>query len=129
MTWHGRPARPVRRPRLDGHGLDRGPVVTVMVDGRPRTAYVGESVAAALMADDDLELRITSGGEPRGVFCGMGGCFDCLVIVDGVPGCRACVTWVRDGMVVDRQRGPGVAYRELSKGTPADGDRAGGERA
>jgi hypothetical protein len=37
----------------------------------------------------------------------MGVCFDCLVVVDGVPGTRACVTWVRDGMTVSRQDGPG----------------------
>lgn len=114
----------LRRPRLDGHGLDRGTAVTVLVDGRPRTAYLGESVAAALMSDDDLELRTTSGGEPRGLFCGMGVCFECLVIIDGVPGCRACVTWVSDGMVVDRQRGPGVAYREAA-GVDPEGDGGG----
>jgi predicted molibdopterin-dependent oxidoreductase YjgC len=93
-------------------GLRRGAEVRLTVDGQSRVAYLGESVAAALMADGDLELRSTATGEARGVFCGMGVCFDCLVIVDGVPGTRACVTWVTDGMVVDRQRGPGYAYRD-----------------
>jgi NADH dehydrogenase/NADH:ubiquinone oxidoreductase subunit G len=41
----------------------------------------------------------------------MGVCFDCLVVVDGVPNTRACVTWVRDGMVVARQDGFGPASR------------------
>lgn len=102
----------MRRTRLDKlKGLGRGPAVEVVIDGRPRTAYLGESVAAAVMADDDeLELRTTAGGEPRGLFCGMGVCFDCLVIVDGVPGTRACVTWVSAGMVVERQRGHGIPY-------------------
>lgn len=105
-----------RRHRLAGHGLERGPEVTVVVDGRPRTAYHGESVAAALMADDDdLEVRTTSGGAPRGLFCGMGACFDCLVVVDGIPGTRACVAWVRDGMVVDRQQGRGIPYRPTGR--------------
>ncbi len=54
----------------------------------------------------ELALRTTAGGEPRGVFCGMGVCFDCLVVVDGVPSTRACVTWVRDGMAVATQVGP-----------------------
>ncbi len=99
------------RRRLHGHGLERGPAVNVVVDGRPRTAYLGESVAAALMADDDdLELRTTAGGAPRGLFCGMGACFDCLVVVDGIPGTRACVAWVRDGMVVALQQGRGIPY-------------------
>ncbi|GLY75462.1 (2Fe-2S)-binding protein [Actinoallomurus iriomotensis] len=98
----------IERPRLPaGHGLERGPAVTVTVDGRPVTAYLGESVAAALMAAGGLDTRTTRGGERRGLFCGMGVCFDCLVIVDGVPGTRACVTWVREGMDIARQDGPG----------------------
>jgi predicted molibdopterin-dependent oxidoreductase YjgC len=100
----------LRRPRLaEGPGLRRGPLVALTIDGRPATAYLGESVAAALLADgaDDLSTRTTRAGDARGVFCGMGVCFDCLVVVDGVPGTRACVTWVRDGMTVSRQDGPG----------------------
>ena len=49
--------------------------------------------------------RTTPTGEPRGIFCGMGVCFDCLVVVDGIPNTRACVTWAREGMVVARQDG------------------------
>jgi len=37
----------------------------------------------------------------------MGVCFDCLVVVDGVPSTRACVTWTRQGMQVRTQDGPG----------------------
>ena len=88
-------------------GLERGRPVTVTVDGAPTPAYLGESVATVLMADGTLWLRTTKDGEHRGLFCGMGVCFDCLVIVDGVPGTRACVTWVRDGMDIARQHGPG----------------------
>lgn len=91
----------------DTRGMRRGPAVTITVDGRTVTAYEGESVAAALLADGDLSTRTTMDGEPRGLFCGMGVCFDCLVIVDGVPSTRACVTWVRGGMDVARQAGPG----------------------
>jgi predicted molibdopterin-dependent oxidoreductase YjgC len=87
-------------------GLERGPQVTFHVDGRPAQAYAGETVAAALMAEDVAELRTTAGGAPRGVFCGMGVCFDCLVVVDGVPNTRACMTWVAEGLDVRRQAGP-----------------------
>jgi D-hydroxyproline dehydrogenase subunit gamma len=115
----------IKRPRLQAtRGLERGPAVTLTVDGRPATAYLGESVAAALMAagdppGGDLSTRTTPGGEPRGLFCGMGVCFDCLVIVDGVPGTRACVTWVREGMDIARQDGPG--HRRPRGDTPGDG--------
>ncbi len=88
-------------------GLQRGPRIRVTVDGREQDAYVGESVAAVMMADDDLELRSTIGGAARGVFCGMGACFDCLAIVDDVPNTRTCVTWAKDGMVIQRQCGAG----------------------
>jgi predicted molibdopterin-dependent oxidoreductase YjgC len=80
----------------------------VTLDGRPVTAYEGESVAALLLAEGITATRVTRGGEPRGVYCGMGVCFDCLVVVDGVPNTRACVTWVREGMTVERQAGLGA---------------------
>ena len=88
-----------------GAGLARGPAVTIAVDGRHVTAYLGESVAAALLAEGIGATRRTPGGAPRGVFCGMGVCFDCLAVVDGVPNTRACMTWVRDGMDVRLQDG------------------------
>ena len=89
------------------HGLERGRAVTLTLDGRPVTAFEGESVAALLLAEGHAEMRFTPTGAPRGVYCGMGVCFDCLVVVDGVPNTRACVTWVRDGMDVRRQDGFG----------------------
>ena len=88
-----------------GHGLERGAPVSLTLDGRETTAYEGETVAALLLAEGHLAMRTTPGREPRGVYCGMGVCFDCLVVVDGVPNTRACVTWVREGMNVARQDG------------------------
>lgn len=87
------------------HGLERGPAVALTLDGRQVTAFEGESVAALLYAENQITTRFTRTGEPRGVFCGMGVCFDCLVVVDGIPNTRACVTWVREGMEVSRQDG------------------------
>ncbi len=90
-------------------GVRRGRKITIFVDGRPLTAFLGESVAAALLAEGYLAFRHTARrGEPRGLFCGMGICFDCLVVVDGRPGRRACMIEVRDGMQVELQQGWGV---------------------
>jgi predicted molibdopterin-dependent oxidoreductase YjgC len=36
----------------------------------------------------------------------MGVCFECLVIVDGVGNRQACLTPLREGMVVKTQHGP-----------------------
>jgi D-hydroxyproline dehydrogenase subunit gamma len=88
-----------------GPELERGPRVEIVVDRRPVEAYEGETVAAVLLAGGTAATRRTVKGEPRGVFCGMGVCFDCLVVVDGVPNTRACMTWVRSGLQVERQDG------------------------
>ena len=98
-----------------GEELERGPEVTVTVDGRPTTAYLGESVAAVLFTEGNARTRTTVGGEPRGVFCGMGVCFDCLVVVDDIPNTRACMTWVRDGMRVELQDGLGGSWPALAQ--------------
>jgi aerobic-type carbon monoxide dehydrogenase small subunit (CoxS/CutS family) len=75
--------------------------LTVVVDGEPVPAFVGESVAAVLLALGRRTFRHTGQGAPRGLYCGMGLCFDCLVTVDGVENVRACLTPVAEGMVVD----------------------------
>jgi predicted molibdopterin-dependent oxidoreductase YjgC len=93
----------VRLP--DGHGLERGAQLSLTLDGRTVTAYEGETVAAVLLAEGHIATRSTRSGSPRGVYCGMGVCFDCLVVVDGAPNTRACVTSVREGMQVARQNG------------------------
>ncbi len=88
-----------------GRELERGPRVTILLDGEAVEAYEGETVAAVLLARGEITTRTTPGGEPRGIFCGMGVCFDCLMIVDGVPNTRACMTWVREGLDARRQDG------------------------
>jgi NADPH-dependent 2,4-dienoyl-CoA reductase/sulfur reductase-like enzyme len=78
--------------------------VRISLDGVPVEARPGEILAAALAAAGALDLRETRGGGRRGIFCGMGVCHECLVTVDGEPNRRACMTTVRAGMDVRRQR-------------------------
>jgi aerobic-type carbon monoxide dehydrogenase small subunit (CoxS/CutS family) len=74
----------------------------VTVDGEPVQAYAGESVATVLLALGRRSFRHTDKHhEPRGIFCGMGICFDCLVTVDGMENVRACVTLVEEGMAIE----------------------------
>jgi hypothetical protein len=89
-------------------GLARGRRLHFMFDGLPVLACEGETVAAALFAAGHRTLRTSSrAGAPRGLFCGMGVCFDCLVRVNGRPNLRACQTPVADGMIVETQLGHG----------------------
>ena len=89
---------------LDGN-ISRGEAVTIDLNGKPVTAYLGESVATVLLSEEVFAMRTTTLGEPRGVFCGMGVCFDCLVVVDGKPNTRACMTWIKAGMNIRTQDG------------------------
>jgi D-hydroxyproline dehydrogenase subunit gamma len=98
-----------RLPLRREDGLERGRQFGVVLDGRPVTAFAGETVAALLVVDSGLWARRTTGGAARGIYCGMGVCFDCLVVVDGVPNTRACMTLVADGMRIEHQDGPGFS--------------------
>lgn len=75
---------------------------TFTYDGEAVDAYPGESIAASLIAADHLTCRETRTGEPRGVFCGMGVCGECSVIVDGRSR-RACMEKAKAGITVERQ--------------------------
>jgi predicted molibdopterin-dependent oxidoreductase YjgC len=78
-----------------------GAAVTMQVNGKPMPARRGQTVAAAMLAAGQRVLRHTrNAGKPRGLFCAMGVCFDCVMTIDGKAGVRACMTRVEDGMQV-----------------------------
>ena len=73
-------------------------------NGTPYFALPGDSIASALLANGVRVLRYSEQKrEPRGLYCGIGHCFECRVTVDGVRSVRACITPVRDGMRVQSQ--------------------------
>ena len=102
--------------------LEGRQALTVQVDGEPVPAFAGESVATVLLAQGRRTLRHTKHGAPRGLFCGMGVCFDCLVTIDGLENVRACLTPVseaerargvrRDELDLDALAAPGVGGAE-----------------
>ncbi|MFE3453608.1 (2Fe-2S)-binding protein [Nonomuraea sp. NPDC059194] len=70
----------------------------ITVDGRPVPVIPGQSVGAALHAAGITSWRTTRhGGRPRGLFCGIGVCFDCLVTVNGRESQRACLVEAMPG--------------------------------
>lgn len=98
--------------RVENHVVletgEHGPVVEITVDGKTLPAYEGEPILAALLAGGILVNRYTvKKHEPRGLFCGIGQCTDCAMIVDGIPNVRTCITPVRAGMVIRTQDGLG----------------------
>ena len=81
--------------------IKRGARLEIRVNGRSHTAYAGESVHAALLASGYRMLRNSDKRQqPRGLFCGMGVCYDCLVTINGIPNRRACMTPVEDRMEI-----------------------------
>ncbi|MFF5970512.1 (2Fe-2S)-binding protein [Streptomyces sp. NPDC012769] len=83
---------------------------TLTFDGRELPFSEGQSIAAALWSAGVLTWRTTrAGGAPRGAFCGIGQCFDCLVTVNGRPNRRACLVPARSGDTVTPQEGTGRA--------------------
>jgi D-hydroxyproline dehydrogenase subunit gamma len=80
--------------------------VEIVVEGKPVTVRQGDSVAAALFTAGLLACRTTVvSGVPRGPYCMMGVCFDCLVTIDGAPNQQGCMIKARTGMRVERQQG------------------------
>jgi len=79
------------------------PGPTFNFEGKTIQARPGDSIAASLQSAEIFNLGTTRTGRERGVFCGMGVCQDCLVMVDGKRSVRACMTEVTDGMQVRRQ--------------------------
>jgi predicted molibdopterin-dependent oxidoreductase YjgC len=96
--------------RIDFHPIlgepEKGPLVTFSYDGKPIEGYEGEPIAAALKAAGVMVHRHTMKlDRPRGVFCAIGRCTDCVMVVDGKPNVRTCITPVRAGMTVQTQYG------------------------
>ena len=95
--------------RLDHPSIHRcGTPVAITYDGEQIAAIAGETVAAALAAHGIVHFRHTRDGGRRGLYCGMGACFDCLVTVDGQASQRACLTKVADGQHIRSQMPTGT---------------------
>ena len=103
--------------RITEHPLitvPQGKQIHFTFDGKELCAREGEPIAAALIANGIHVFRHThKKQEPRGLFCGIGQCSDCLLTVNGQPNVRACVTLIKEGMRVQTQRGLGRIGKKL----------------
>ena len=90
---------------------DRDASVDFYFDGRLVTGRPGQSVAIALWDAGIRALRHSPvDGAPRGMFCAIGVCQECVVMIDGVRR-PSCTTLVQSGLrvlpVPDPSTGPG----------------------
>jgi predicted molibdopterin-dependent oxidoreductase YjgC len=98
--------------RIDKHPIlgraKKGRPVEFTLDGKKMTGFEGEPIAAALMAQGNKSCG-TYGKRhtPRGLFCAVGKCTDCVMTVDGLPGVRTCITPLKPGMHIETQKGLG----------------------
>lgn len=77
------------------------PDITITVDGVPHRVASDITLAAALFNLGGTAFRRDQHGRPRAPLCGMGTCYECRVVVDGVRNTRSCVEPCREGMQVE----------------------------
>jgi hypothetical protein len=92
VPWQSDPIRPERPTPLH-----------ITVDGTPVEGLHGQSIAGILLAQGRTEWRTTVAGRRRGVFCGIGVCFDCIATVNGESDVRLCMRRARDGDAIETQ--------------------------
>ncbi|MEN8154158.1 MAG: (2Fe-2S)-binding protein [Acidobacteriota bacterium] len=86
--------------RIDS--IERKEKVTIKVNGEDVTAYMGETLLAALIASGYKSLKKSPVlKESRGGLCGMGVCYECLVTLDGAKNVRSCMQDIRPGMEIE----------------------------
>lgn len=96
--------------RIEEHPIlgepEKGKMISFTFDGKEVKGYEGEPIAAALKAAGLMVHRYTQKEhKPRGIFCAIGRCTDCVMVVDGVPNVRTCITPLKEGMEVKTQYG------------------------
>ena len=81
-------------------------MLTIYYEGNPYSVPAGISVASALINF----AHVSNTGlhpishTPRSPHCMIGVCHECLMEIDGIPHCQACLTTVRDGMHIQHDR-------------------------
>lgn len=82
--------------------LDNRERISFRFDGVTYEAYKNETIAAALLANGIRKLRVhEDSGTPRGIYCNIGHCLECRVIVNNQKNVRACLTTVEKDMIVE----------------------------
>ena len=84
-----------------GERINRSKLITFTFDGKPVTAFEGDTIGSALYAAGQRTFsRSFKYHRRRGLMCVAGQCPNCICAVDGAPGARACTEPARDGIQV-----------------------------
>ena len=85
---------------------EEGKKIKFTYNGKKMEGIEGEPIAAALKAAGVMVHRYTKKRhEPRGIFCAIGRCTGCVMVVNGKPNVRTCITPLEEGMSVETQYG------------------------
>lgn len=76
---------------------------TISFDNKEYNAKAGQTIAEALMENGITTFRLSVDGSPHGVYCTMGTCFQCRVVLNGKPNVRACSTLAKSGDAIQTQ--------------------------
>jgi sarcosine oxidase subunit alpha len=105
-----------RLPQQPCELIDRSRTITFTFDGKPVTAFEGDTIGSALYAQGRRTFsRSFKYHRRRGLMCCAGNCPNCMVDVDGAPGVRACTEPVREGArVAHMNASPGLEFDVMS---------------
>jgi sarcosine oxidase subunit alpha len=93
--------------------MSESKTIVFQVDGEDVHAQEGQTIAEALLNKGVSSMRYTRQDKPRCAFCGMGVCYECRMIVNGIPNVRTCVTPATAGCVVERQHDANLENLEV----------------
>ena len=98
--------------RIEEHPIlgtfEKGKKIQFTFDGKSMEGFEDEPIAIALRSNGVMIHRYTARqNRPRGMFCAIGRCTDCIMVVDGKPNIRTCVEPLKAGMEVETQHGNG----------------------
>ena len=103
---------PLRWIRVRDHIMDSNDKFEIEVDGKTILARSGQTIAEALLANGLRTLRMTRKQAPRGVYCGMGICYECRMIVNGIPNVRTCMTLATPGSRITTQDDSRITFEK-----------------
>jgi len=90
--------------------MDLGKKFEISIDGTRIKARKGQTIAEALLASGLRVFRRTKRNAPRGLYCGIGICFECRMVVNGIPNIRTCITPAEPGSKIATQHDAAIEW-------------------